>query len=49
MEIRPGIHWIGVRDPDLEIFDVIIPTEYGTTYNSLTSLAPSLRSAKIGS
>lgn len=34
MEIRPGIHWIGVRDPDLEIFDVIIPTEYGTTYNS---------------
>lgn len=34
MEIRPGIHWVGVRDPDLEVFDVIIPTEYGTTYNS---------------
>lgn len=34
MQIRPGIHWVGVRDPDLEIFDVIIPTEFGTTYNS---------------
>lgn len=34
MQVRPGIHWVGVRDPDLEIFDVIIPTEYGTTYNS---------------
>lgn len=34
MEIRSGIHWVGVRDPELEIFDVIIPTEFGTTYNS---------------
>lgn len=34
MLIRPGIHWVGVRDPYLEIFDVIIPTEFGTTYNS---------------
>lgn len=34
MEIRPGIHWVGVRDPELRVFDVIIPTEYGTTYNS---------------
>ncbi|NMA62175.1 MAG: FprA family A-type flavoprotein [Firmicutes bacterium] len=34
MEIRPGIHWVGVRDPDLRVFDVIIPTEYGSTYNS---------------
>lgn len=34
MQIRPGIHWVGVRDPELEIFDVIIPTEFGTTYNS---------------
>ena len=34
MEIRPGLHWVGVLDPDLEIFDIIIPTEWGTTYNS---------------
>lgn len=34
MEIRPGIHWVGVRDPDLTVFDVIIPTQYGSTYNS---------------
>jgi bifunctional UDP-N-acetylglucosamine pyrophosphorylase/glucosamine-1-phosphate N-acetyltransferase len=34
MEIRSGIHWVGVLDPDLEIFDIVIPTEWGTTYNS---------------
>lgn len=34
MRIRPGIYWVGVRDPGLEVFDVVIPTEYGTTYNS---------------
>lgn len=34
MQIRPGIHWVGVRDPNLEVFDVVIPTEFGTTYNS---------------
>jgi flavorubredoxin len=34
MEVRPGIHWVGVFDPDLEIFDIVIPTEWGTTYNA---------------
>jgi len=34
MEIRKGIHWVGVLDPDLEIFDIVIPTQWGTTYNA---------------
>lgn len=34
MEVRKGIHWVGVLDPDLEIFDIVIPTQWGTTYNS---------------
>ena len=34
MEIKPGIHWIGVKDPDLRTFDDLFPTNCGTTYNS---------------
>jgi len=34
IEIKPGIHWIGARDPDLRLFDDLFPTKYGTTYNS---------------
>ncbi|MGI6148710.1 MAG: FprA family A-type flavoprotein [Firmicutes bacterium] len=34
MEVRQGIHWVGVFDPDLEIFDIVIPTQWGTTYNA---------------
>ena len=34
IEIKKGIHWIGALDPDLRLFDVLFPTEGGTTYNS---------------
>ena len=33
-EIKPDIYYTGVVDKDLEIFDIIMETEYGTTYNS---------------
>lgn len=33
-EIKKDIYWVGVKDPELEIFDIVIPTEHGTTYNS---------------
>ena len=33
-EIKPGIFYTGVVDKDLEIFDIIMETKYGTTYNS---------------
>ncbi|HHT37391.1 MAG: FprA family A-type flavoprotein [Candidatus Wallacebacter cryptica] len=34
MQVTKDITWVGVLDPDLEVFDVVIPTEWGTTYNS---------------
>lgn len=33
-EIKPNIYYTGVVDKDLEIFDIIMETKYGTTYNS---------------
>ena len=32
--ITPSLQWIGVRDPHLRIFDIVMETQYGTTYNS---------------
>ncbi len=34
MEIKNGIHYTGVIDKDLKVFDIIMETEFGTTYNS---------------
>lgn len=34
MKIRDDIYWIGTLNPVLRTFDVIMRTEYGTTYNS---------------
>ena len=33
-EIIPGVNWVGVRHPDLKIFDELFPTHNGTTYNA---------------
>lgn len=33
-EIKKDIYWVGALDPDLRIFDIIMYTPYGTTYNS---------------
>ncbi len=34
LELKPGIFYTGVLDPDLRVFDIIMNTEFGTTYNS---------------
>jgi flavorubredoxin len=34
VEIVPGVHWVGALDPDLPAFDLVMPLESGTTYNS---------------
>lgn len=34
IELAPGVHWIGAIDKDIRVFDVIMKTEQGTTYNS---------------
>ncbi len=33
-ELKKDLYWVGVRDADLRVFDIIMKTEYGTTYNS---------------
>jgi flavorubredoxin len=32
--LAPNVHWVGAKDPGLAVFDIVIPTEYGTTYNA---------------
>ena len=34
MELKQGITWTGILDRDLRVFDIIMETEFGTTYNS---------------
>lgn len=34
IKVTDGVFWVGAKDPDLAVFDIVIPTEYGTTYNS---------------
>jgi len=34
IKIREDLYWIGIVDKDLEVFDVVMETEYGTSYNS---------------
>jgi flavorubredoxin len=33
-QIIPGVDWVGVRHPELKIFDELFPTHNGTTYNA---------------
>jgi len=34
LNVTEDVKWIGVLDPDLANFDVVMETKYGTTYNS---------------
>ncbi|WP_287155844.1 FprA family A-type flavoprotein [Candidatus Solincola tengchongensis] len=34
VEITEGVHWVGVLDPQLRVFDIIMKADHGTTYNS---------------
>jgi flavorubredoxin/NADPH-dependent 2,4-dienoyl-CoA reductase/sulfur reductase-like enzyme len=34
LELKKGITWVGALHPDLRVFDIIMETEFGTTYNS---------------
>ena len=33
-EVKKDIYFTGVVDKDLEVFDIIMETEFGTTYNA---------------
>jgi len=32
--LREGFYWTGIMDDKLRVFDIIMYTEFGTTYNS---------------
>ncbi len=34
IKMAEGVHWIGVLDPQLRVFDIIMKADHGTTYNS---------------
>ncbi len=34
INIKPGIDWVGICDTNIKRFDIVMTTEYGTTYNS---------------
>jgi flavorubredoxin len=34
VSLAPDVHWVGAKDPGLAVFDIVIPTEFGTTYNA---------------
>jgi len=34
LSISPDVKWIGVLDEDIQTFDIVLETKFGTTYNS---------------
>ncbi|HNW57839.1 MAG TPA: FprA family A-type flavoprotein [Bacteroidales bacterium] len=34
IDINNDVKWIGILDYDIKVFDIVMSTEYGTTYNS---------------
>jgi len=34
LELKNNFYWTGVLDPDLKVFDIVMETEFGTSYNS---------------
>jgi flavorubredoxin len=34
LEVTKDLYWVGVLDHKLRVFDVVMETEYGTSYNS---------------
>ncbi len=34
IDITPDVKWIGILDYDIRTFDIVMTTEFGTTYNS---------------
>ena len=34
LQLADGLIWTGIQDPELRVFDIIMHTEFGTTYNS---------------
>ncbi len=35
-KLAENLYWNGILDPGLRVFDIVMMTEFGTTYNSYT-------------
>ena len=33
-KLKNDFYWVGTLDPNLKIFDIVMDTEFGTSYNS---------------
>ena len=34
LKLTNSVHWVGINNPELRVFDIIMETQMGTTYNS---------------
>jgi flavorubredoxin len=34
LKLKDHLYWLGVQDPELKVFDIIMTTEFGSSYNS---------------
>ena len=34
LKLKENLYYVGVQDKNLKVFDAIMPTSHGTTYNS---------------
>ncbi|MDO4540313.1 MAG: FAD-dependent oxidoreductase [Syntrophomonadaceae bacterium] len=34
VKLKENVYWVGMQDPQLRVFDVVMYTEYGTSYNA---------------
>ncbi|MBO8158717.1 FAD-dependent oxidoreductase [Thermosyntropha sp.] len=34
LPVSDGVYYVGVQDPNLRVFDIVMSTEYGTSYNA---------------
>ena len=34
LKLKDNLYWLGVQDPELKVFDIIMTTEFGSSYNS---------------
>ncbi len=43
VKVRNDIYWVGVQDPNLRVFDIVMHTKYGTSYNSFLLKTPKFK------
>ena len=46
LNITPDFYWIGALDPTLRTFDIVMTTEFGTTYNAYLLNTPAYKKGK---